>query len=137
MAEVLIVEDDEDLAELIAMVLESAGYRARRAADGRAGLRELAAQLPDVVLLDVEMPYLSGPDMAYRMFIENSGKEQIPIVLLSAVVGIEAIAERVGTPYFLPKPCDGERLVEMIARAEREHRPPVPVRDQRDPPVAP
>lgn len=129
MADVLIVEDDEDLSELIAMLLEAAGHRARRAADGRAGLREVEARLPDVVLLDVEMPYLSGPEMAHRMHVEDSGKERVPIILLSAVVGLEAIAANVGTPYFLPKPCDSDRLVEMIARAQREHRAPVPARE--------
>lgn len=126
MADVLIVEDDEDLAELTAMMLEAAGHRVRRAADGRAGLRELEARLPEVIVLDVEMPLLDGPDMAYRMFVEDSGKERIPIVLLSAVVALEGIAARVGTPYFLAKPCESEALVEMVARAERERRAPVP-----------
>lgn len=126
MADVLVVDDDDDLSELVGLVLEANGHHVRRAADGRKGLEQMRARLPDVVVLDVEMPHLSGPDMAYRMFVEDSGKEFVPIVLVSGVVGLEEVADAVGTPYFLVKPGDAERLSSMIDLALRERRAPVP-----------
>ncbi|MCZ7682660.1 MAG: response regulator [Sandaracinaceae bacterium] len=98
MADVLIVDDDGDLAEVTAMILESAGHRTRRAADGREGLDRLRERLPDVVVLDVEMPHQSGPDLAYRMLVEDAGMERVPVLLVSGCIGLDEVAVRVGTP---------------------------------------
>lgn len=128
MADVLIVDDDADLAEVTAMILESAGHRTRRASDGREGLDRLREQLPDVVVLDVEMPHLSGPDMAYRMLVEDAGMERVPVLLVSGCVELEAVAARVGTPYRLAKPYSIERFLATLDHALTERRPPGPVR---------
>lgn len=128
MADVLVVDDDGDLTEIVEIVLESAGHCVRRAADGLEGLARMRERLPDVVLLDVEMPRLSGPEMAYRMFVEDAGKERVPVVLLSGAVGLEHVAQQVGTPYFLAKPCETRCLTDLLARAVREHRAPMPAR---------
>jgi CheY-like chemotaxis protein len=59
----------------------------------------------DLILLDVEMPRLTGPEMAYRLFVLDAGKEKIPIVLLSANLDLPRVAATVvGTPYCLAKP---------------------------------
>ena len=72
------------------------------------------------------MPILDGPGMAYRMLVEDCGRETIPIVLLSGTMDLAAVARRVGTSYTLPKPCDPERLLGMIEKALTERTPPRP-----------
>lgn len=127
MAKVLLTDDDDDMAEIAMFVLESLGHDVRRAHDGEEGLRMLREELPDVILLDVEMPQLDGPGMAYRAFLHNAGMERVPIVLLSGVADLDDVARRVGTPYFLPKPFAVERFRETLDRALSERRAPVPL----------
>lgn len=127
MSDVLIVDDDDDVAELVAIVLEADGHRVRRAVDGRDGLRLLRdGALPDAIVLDVEMPRLTGPEMAYAMFVHDAGLENVPIVLVSGVVGLKDVARGVGTPYFLAKPVAAAELRRTLRRALRERRAPVP-----------
>jgi CheY-like chemotaxis protein len=126
MADLLIVDDNVDLAELLGDFFASEGHRVRIAHDGEAGMLELGVRLPDLVILDVDMPVLDGPGMAYRMLVENCGKERIPIVLLSGNPDLPAVARRVGTRYVLPKPCCPERLQSVVARSLVERASPRP-----------
>lgn len=126
MADVLLVEDDEDVAFLMRAFLELEDHQVRRARDGEQGLAEVAKKLPDVVVMDVEMPLLSGPGMAARMLADNCGRERIPVVIVSGAIALPAIAERVGTPYFLVKPFEPSALLALVRRALVEKRPPRP-----------
>jgi CheY-like chemotaxis protein len=126
MADLLIVDDDQDVAELLSDVLSARGHRVRIAQNGEEGLRELGSQVPDAVLLDIEMPVLDGPGMAYQMFVRDCGLEAIPIVLLSGAVGLERVAARVGTPYFLGKPYSLDAVLALCNKAVAERTPPTP-----------
>jgi CheY-like chemotaxis protein len=126
MADVLIVDDNVALAELVELLLMSEGHRTRVAHDGEAGMQALAERLPDLVVLDVDMPVLDGPGMAYRMLVEDCGREMIPIVLLSGTVNLAAIGRCVGTPFVLSKPCEPEPLLAMVQRALTERTAPTP-----------
>lgn len=124
MANVLIVDDDADAADALAEIMRGEGHEVRVGFDGAEGLRLIEERRPDLVLLDVEMPVLDGPGMAYQMFVHNCGMENIPVVLVSGVAELAIVAARVGTPYFLGKPFRYERLLEMVERALRERTPP-------------
>jgi DNA-binding NtrC family response regulator len=117
MANLLVVDDDIDMAEACADVIRSAGHHVRLARNGAEGLAQLQRALPDLILSDVEMPVLKGPDMAYGMFLEDAGREKIPILLSSGVQDLRLLAERMGTPYFLNKPFGAELLLCWIDRA--------------------
>ncbi len=92
---------------------------------GEEGLQVLrATKHPDVILLDVDMPVLGGPEMAHQMMLHEAGEERIPIILFSANADLAAVAARMGTPYWLSKPCDTDAMVGLIARAIRERRAP-------------
>jgi CheY-like chemotaxis protein len=76
MADLLVVEDNPALAEPLIDLLVGLGHQVDAACNGEEGLERLAKEkLPDLVLLDVEMPVLSGPGMAYRMLVEDVGRE--------------------------------------------------------------
>jgi DNA-binding response OmpR family regulator len=125
-ADVLVVEDDEDVAFLMGIFLERDGHLVRFACDGEKGLACLSERLPEVVILDVEMPLLDAQGMAARMFVEDVGRERIPVVLVSGVTELHSVAEEIGTPYALPKPFDPAELIALVRRALRERRCPVP-----------
>ena len=126
MADLLIVDDDEDILEALAELLGSEGHHVSVAHDGIEGLKCLDTEHVDLILLDVEMPRLTGPEMAYEIFVRDAGMERIPIVLLSGKLGLDRVAQAVGTPYFLPKPSSANQLCASIERALTERTPPHP-----------
>ncbi len=126
MPAVLIVDDDDEILEALSELVASEGYLVRVAHDGVEGLERLASEPVDVILLDVEMPRLGGPEMAYEIFLRDAGMERIPIVLLSGRLGLSGVARRVGTPYFLAKPYTAEELFVVIDQALAEKTPPRP-----------
>ena len=126
MADILIVDDSSDIRSLIGAIVETAGHNVREASDGRKGLQAISECAPDLVLLDVEMPVLSGPEMAYQLFLRNCGDEKIPVILQSGIVGLLEIADMVGTPYVLQKPYTPEALLEIVDRALKEQIAPRP-----------
>lgn len=127
-ATVLVVDDDDDLAWIVGEVLAAEGFVVRRARDGVDGLRLLEAALPDVVLMDVEMPHLTGPELSYRMLLRDLGMDAVPVVLVSGVAELDEVARRVGTPYHLAKPYDLDELLTLLRRALDERRAPNPPR---------
>ncbi len=114
MANILIVEDDLEIAEAVAELLTPAGHITRTACNGVEGLRMVAEGLPDLILLDVEMPILDGPGMVEALMIQRTGQAPIPIVLVSAARNIEKIAGWVGTAQYLKKPFSVEKMIEIV-----------------------
>jgi CheY-like chemotaxis protein len=126
LANVLIVDDDLDLAECVSDVLEAKGHHVHAARTGEEGLEVLrASPLPDVILLDVDMPVLGGPGMAHRMMLHDAGEEKIPIVLSSGRSDLAALARTMGTPYWIAKPVSLDALLDLLARAIRERVAPL------------
>jgi DNA-binding response OmpR family regulator len=126
MAEILVVDDDQDIADTLADVIGMQGHDVRVAYGGLEGLRELDRHLPDLILLDVEMPALDGPGVANQMMAIDLGRERIPIVLASAVLDLPAVAARIGTPYFVGKPFSLSDLMATLERALAERLAPTP-----------
>ena len=123
---ILIVDDDFDVPDILADILGSLGHRVRIAHNGREGLERLREELPDAVLLDVEMPCLTGPEMVCRMVEEDAGMQWVPVVLVSGIVGLTEVAGQVGTPYFMGKPFDLDELLDLLQRTVVEKRAPAP-----------
>lgn len=127
MANVLLVDDDPDLADTFAEVLNALGHSTRLARNGRDGLASVLDDKPDLIVSDVEMPVLTGPEMAWEICVRDQGLECIPIVLVSGIRDLPAVAERLGTPYFLTKPFSLDKVSGVVHRALAERTPPRPV----------
>jgi DNA-binding NtrC family response regulator len=125
MANLLLVDDDGDLVEALADQLRSEGHEVRTANDGEEGLIALGATfLPNALVLDVDMPILGGVGMAHKMLLHDAGQEKIPIILVSARGDLAEIAKKMGTSYFLRKPCDLTTFLTLLDRALHEQTPP-------------
>ena len=105
MKKVLIIEDEKDLAELLAFNLEKEGYAATCAHDGKLGLEQAAADLPDLILLDLMLPGMLGTEVC-KALRKDQRTAQIPIIMITAkgdeidrVVGFE-----VGADDYIVKP---------------------------------
>lgn len=125
MAHLLIVDDDNDLVEALGQLLRAEGHVVDTASTGEEGLRVLrSTSLPDALVLDVDMPVLGGPGMAHQMLLHDAGEENIPIVLVSGDDDLREIAKRMGTLYFLSKPCGIDPFLKVLDRALGERRAP-------------
>jgi CheY-like chemotaxis protein len=84
---ILIVEDDEEQQKLYRLVLEREGYRVVTRGDGLQGLAWLEQIAPDLIILDINMPYLSGVDLLKRFRATPNGYD-VPIIVATANVQI-------------------------------------------------
>lgn len=114
-ATILIVDDQPDLAAMMADVLGDAGYATRVATDGRCALADVQANPPDLLVLDVQMPELDGFELA-SMLKSDPATATIPIIMVSAQDGRGArlIGLESGAEDYLGKPVDHAELLAKI-----------------------
>jgi CheY-like chemotaxis protein len=118
---VLVVEDDPDLSELEAMVLEAEGYAVRKAAHGREALEAVAERMPQLILLDMKMPVMDGATFT-AAFRERHGRAA-PIVVVTAADNARRRAQEVNADAWVAKPFDPEVLLAAVLRlAPKAHR---------------
>ena len=115
MAKILIAEDERDIRDLIAFTLRFAGYEVVTAANGEEAVELAPKENPDLILMDVRMPRMTGYD-ACRILKANPEMKDLPIVFLSAKgqeseiqTGLEAGAEE-----YLLKPFAPDQLTERV-----------------------
>jgi CheY-like chemotaxis protein len=110
---ILVVEDDPDIREALAVALGSAGYEVATAANGRDGLAVLArVGRPCLILLDLMMPVMNGQEFLTTVRADQDAAE-VPIVILSAY---RTLAVNLSAQGFLQKPVD---LGDLLGCAQR------------------
>jgi DNA-binding response OmpR family regulator len=116
---ILVVDDDEDIRDAIALILERRGYQAVGAFDGQDALDQLHAHdgAPALILLDLMMPRLNGVDFAKRL--RSSSRSSAPIVILSGDSRARETAASLGAAHVLSKPVDLQDLVAAVQRFAR------------------
>ena len=115
MARVLVADDDPVTRELIIYKLEAEGYDTVVAEDGTSALALAQEQAPDIAVLDVHMPGISGFDVC-RMLRADPGVARIPVIMLTASVQEADIATGFdsGADDYVPKPFSPRELVSRI-----------------------
>lgn len=106
---IILIEDEEDIAALIKLQGELSGYKIHVEVDGLNGLRTIEKEKPDLVILDIMLPGLSGLDIC-RKLKANEDLKNIPVIMISAkgeeldiVLGLELGADDYVTKPFSPK----------------------------------
>ena len=112
---VLIIDDDPDIVEVTKLTLEQHGYEVVTAADGDEGLQRVKEDPPDLILLDVMMPKMSGFEVC-RIVKGNPKTAHIPIIMVTALSELGDIerAIKFGTDDFLSKPVNKWELVTRV-----------------------
>lgn len=117
-ARVLIVDDEPNIVISLEFLMRHEGYEVEVASDGEEALELLASFQPDLVLLDVMMPKLSGFDVLQR--IRNDAEFPNPVVVMLTARGREAEAEKgkaLGADEYVTKPFATRDLVAVVHRA--------------------
>jgi len=111
---ILVVDDDEQNVELLEAYLTAAGYQVLRAHDGASALRQVAEHDPDLVLLDIMMPDISGYEVCKRIR-KTPASAAIPVLMVTALGALKDIERGIeaGTDDFLTKPIN---RLELLAR---------------------
>ncbi|MDE6915335.1 MAG: response regulator transcription factor [Lachnospiraceae bacterium] len=127
---ILIVDDDENIAELISLYMTKECFETKIVYDGESALQELGGFSPDLILLDLMLPGIDG----YQVCREVRQKAQTPIIMLSAkgevfdkVLGLE-----LGADDYLEKPFDTKELVARVKAVLRRYKAAAPAQPVSD-----
>ncbi len=120
MSKILIVEDEPDIAELLAYNLHQAGFETITAINGEDAFRQVNTRLPDLILLDLLLPGMDGLEIC-RMLKQNLKTADIPVIMLTAkgektdrIVGLE-----LGADDYITKPFSPREVVLRIRAVQR------------------
>ena len=116
MARILIVEDNPDNMFLTVILLESAGYTVLRATDAEAGLTLARAELPDLILMDIQLPGMDG--LEATMLLKSAvATRAIPVIALTALAmkGDEERIRAAGCNGYIAKPMGSQEFLATVA----------------------
>jgi len=122
MAKILIAEDERDIRDLITFTLRFAGYEVVSASNGEEAVSQALQEIPDLILLDVRMPRMTGYEACAKIK-ENQKTKDIPIVFLSAK-GQETEIQaglNAGAVEYLLKPFAPDQLTSRIQAVLAQH----------------
>src|SRR5436189_3449186 len=115
MLRILVVEDDDAIRELLEFAFREAGHETISAIDGQHALRLAMVSQPDVVVMDLGLPIMSGLEfvMSWR---EHLGSNGPPIVVMSGQPDVMEVARTLGASAAFAKPFDIEALVNSVGQ---------------------
>jgi CheY-like chemotaxis protein len=113
--DVLIIEDNHDGADSLALLLRQYGHSARVAYTGPAGVRTALDDPPDVVLCDINLPGQSGLSIARRLADGLPAKPLLVAITAARDDGLADRARQAGFDHFFVKPVDPAELCELLA----------------------
>ncbi len=122
-ADIMVVEDNTADLKFLADILTKAGYRVRPASDGELALRSMRAKLPDLILLDMKLPGVSGIEICRSLKTDPATKD-LPVIFISALgetnLKVEALGE--GGVDYITKPIDPPEVLARIKTHLKIHR---------------
>lgn len=112
---ILMVEDTEDNRQIVRDLIATTGYELIEAADGAAGVAAAAAQKPDLILMDIQLPIMDGYE-ATRLIKSDPALRHIPIIAVTsyALSGDEARALAAGCDGYVAKPFSPRQLLAKV-----------------------
>ena len=115
MAQILIVDDDAQLRQSFGRILENEGHEIRLAASGEAGVEEVVLRTPDLVVMDVRMPGITGIEAMQRM---RAISPNLPVIIMTAYGGTETAIEatKLGAFDYILKPFDIPDILRLIGQ---------------------
>ena len=121
---VLVVEDEQDVAELIRFNLQKEGYEVTVVGNGADGVRHAREGKPDVILLDIMVPQLNGWEVCRRLK-QDADTRRIPIIMVTGRVdeGDKVLGFELGADDYVTKPFSPRELVARVRAVTRRGRP--------------
>ena len=113
---VLLADDEEGILEIMARKVAMQGYTVITAADGQQAWDKITTEAPDIILLDVTMPKITGLEILKKLRAARPSKKWQPVILVSSLGEIRQVQEGLGlgADHYLTKPCSIEEVVKAI-----------------------
>jgi DNA-binding response OmpR family regulator len=121
----LLVEDNVHIREMLAEMARAEGYRTAEAGNGREALTALSVDWPSLIILDLEMPVMSGWGFLREL---RARGVLIPVIIMSGRTDQASECVEMGASSFVGKPIDFAALLDKIARHQRQTAPPIDFR---------
>jgi len=116
--DILLVDDEQDFLDPIAFWLESKGYAVRVAENGEMAIKSIEKKIPNIVLLDINMPVLNGIE-TLKHIREHYG--DLPVIMITAEIERLPILQEMGISGFFPKEGTLEQLEQLLEPVIRIH----------------
>ena len=116
---ILVADDEPQVLDIVARILDGAGHRVLTAIDGEEALRRVYETHPDLVLLDIRMPRKDGATVAQQLRDDPKTRD-IPVVFLTGLIRTSEADQRqgrTGRNLYLAKPFDSQQLLQMVDKA--------------------
>lgn len=117
-AKILLIDDEADISTLLSKRIRKAGYEVVCHYEGLNAFDMVRTTRPDLILLDIRLPEISGMEI-YKTLRGDNELKKIPIIFLSALHEEEALCIQAGAEGFIRKPSDSSVMLETIQRALR------------------
>lgn len=114
MTAILVVEDDPTVRQLICEVLASEGFEVDAAVDGQQALEKVAERRPTLLVLDLTLPLVSGPELIARLGKQDG--DPIPILVISGDGHAPRKARELGAFAYLHKPFEVDEMLDLVMR---------------------
>jgi two-component system, OmpR family, alkaline phosphatase synthesis response regulator PhoP len=114
---ILVCDDERTIVRLIQVNLEKQGYNVVTAYDGKDGLEKIRAEKPDLIVLDVMMPYMDGFEVL-KTLRRDPATESLPVIMLTAKAQDKDVFEgyHYGADMYLTKPFNPKELISFVKR---------------------
>ena len=116
---VLIVDDDQDIQDILSFAVKKAGLRAETARDGIAAVSKIPILKPDLIVLDLMLPVISGLDILDQL--QSAGTSVVPVIVITGASAMSGLKEKVqrysNVVAFLEKPIKMSALTDAVLNA--------------------
>lgn len=114
-ARILVIDDDAYMRELMGLHLSNAGYDVLVAEDAIVAGHLVLQRRPDLILADIEMPYMNGLEFV-QLFRADNAFSSIPVIFVSSMDDLEDLAKALDAVAFLKKPIFADQLLATVAK---------------------
>jgi DNA-binding response OmpR family regulator len=113
---VLLADDEADIVEVMAKKVNEAGYQTVIAYDGEDAWRKIQSELPDMVLLDINMPGMNGFEVLNALRKNTPGNKWVPVIMVSARTELNDMQKSfdLEADHYITKPCGIEEVLKAI-----------------------
>lgn len=110
---ILVIDDDKDFQTILKVTLNQSGYRVRSLFDGEITSTIDEQPFPDVILLDVDLPYANGVEVG-KQLKSNASTKDIPVIMVSANPYVDELSKEVGAADYVQKPFTLKTLIQKV-----------------------
>ncbi len=113
---ILVIDDEKAICDLIKVLLEAEGAQVLTAHNGEEGLKVLEKMIPDLIILDMNMPKMNGIEFYSKIAKPDDATPTIPVLVLTGRGNMKAMFEEFHVDGFLSKPFQASELLGMVSQ---------------------